>query len=91
MCSKALKYIIGPREAGVEPVSINHSCDLDTYFTNSRVGKSRICVTATLRDIKAGEEITADYGDAYFLYMKKLECRFPTPKHAPRDKECVFC
>ena len=68
---------------------INHSCNPNTYFTVSRVGKSRTCVVATLRDIKAGEEVTADYGDAYFLYMKNLacrcgaeKCRFPTRKHA---------
>lgn len=60
---------------------INHSCkpNADPVTRNGRV-----FIMAT-RNIKAGEELSYDYGDEYYAeYLKPVGCK--CPKHVPVKK-----
>lgn len=53
---------------------VNHSCKPNCEAVHY-TGKDRVFIEA-IRDIKAGEELTYDYGQAYFDdYIKPLGCR----------------
>ncbi|KAK6365180.1 hypothetical protein LTS17_011412 [Exophiala oligosperma] len=52
---------------------INHSCQPNASYTFATVGRRRVILIQTLRDINFGEELTSDYGEGYFTNMN-LEC-----------------
>jgi hypothetical protein len=46
---------------------INHSCNANCHFWESRCGmRSRVVYVGTIRDIEAGEELTFNYGSDWF-------------------------
>lgn len=63
---------------------INHSCDPNTKFTTIIIGSKQRAMIETLRDVAMFEELTVDYGDAYWIHRDNLcqcgssECRFAT-------------
>lgn len=53
---------------------VNHSCSPNCYFSAVEFRGKKISVLAAVRDIHLFDEITADYGNDYFL-KRKLECK----------------
>ncbi len=57
---------------------INHSCDPNV---EAEIDRGRIKISA-VRDIKAGEEFTIDYGDEYYAeFIRPNGCKCPAEKH----------
>lgn len=50
---------------------VNHSCRASTYFENRRVGDEARVVLVTEREVRSGEEVTVDYGKAYWETMNR--------------------
>ncbi|KAI8933300.1 hypothetical protein NX059_009925 [Plenodomus lindquistii] len=70
----------------------NHSCDSNAGLFEARCGMGhRVISVGTYRDVKAGEEITIDYGwdDGqpwdFDCYCGEENCRFPPPP-APQEE-----
>lgn len=64
---------ISPKRYGNWARFINHSCDASTRFTTCTVGGRHKSVVQAVRDIEMFEEVTIDYGDAYWKH-KVCEC-----------------
>lgn len=65
---------IYPRHAGNWTRKINHSCNANTEFMTLPIsGHWRIVLRVT-RIIKAGHQITVDYGDEYWIKNKLERC-----------------
>lgn len=56
---------------------MNHSCDGNA---ESEIRKGKVFILAR-KDIKAGEEITYDYGEEFFREYIGSNCRCSAPKH----------
>ncbi|EAW12779.1 SET domain protein [Aspergillus clavatus NRRL 1] len=65
MISKPLA-IISAKRYGNWTRFISHSCDPLTIFTRRTIGKRTMTVVEVIRDISPFEEITVDYGRAYW-------------------------
>ncbi|KAG9206827.1 hypothetical protein G6514_000114 [Epicoccum nigrum] len=50
---------------------VNHSCRASTYFENRRVEDEARVVLVTEREVRSGEEVTVDYGKAYWATMNR--------------------
>lgn len=53
---------------------VNHSCSPNCYFSAVDFRGKKISVLVAVKDIYLFDEITADYGNDYFL-KRKLECK----------------
>ena len=67
---KNKKWLIGKKNGGFG-VSFNHSCDPNCEYVRH---SANIVVLETLRPIKAGEELTTNYGDNFHLFFKDGKC-----------------
>ncbi|KAF2816512.1 SET domain-containing protein [Mytilinidion resinicola] len=53
---------------------INHSCEPNTEFLEARVGRTRLLTCETTQKIKAGRQVTVDYGEGFFESDNKCRC-----------------
>ncbi|KAF2497191.1 SET domain-containing protein [Lophium mytilinum] len=53
---------------------INHSCEANTAFLEARVGRNRLLTVETTQKIKAGTQVTVDYGEGFFEGDDKCRC-----------------
>jgi hypothetical protein len=74
--------LIDAKDKGNWTRFVNHHCQSNTVYTASRVGKQLVMVVRANRNIPAGSEITANYGDIYWARMTfncacgSAECRY---------------
>lgn len=57
---------IAPHRYGNWTRFINHSCESSTWFVTRTIGKRVVTTIEAIRDIKAFEEITVNYGTRYW-------------------------
>lgn len=76
--------IINARHYGNWTRYINHSCDPNTEFATTLIGRKQRTLIKTLRDVGMFEELTVHYGDDYWVHRNFLcrcgspDCRFST-------------
>jgi hypothetical protein len=69
---------VSPHQFGNWTRYINHSCEPSTSFTIRTIGNRVVTTVEALRDIKAFEELTVDYGANYWK-SKKDTCKCGAP------------
>ena len=87
--SKVIGTIDGTYEGSFVRV-LNHSCNEKATFVMARVGRTRVITVTTKgnRGVKAGDEVTVNYGNSYFsgkshCYCRYRLCRYPYPDPSP--------
>ncbi|KAL6242645.1 hypothetical protein RBB50_010291 [Rhinocladiella similis] len=65
--------IVDPAIYGNWTRYINHSCQPNAAYVYATVGRRKVILIQTLRDVNFGEELTSNYGEGYFINMG-LEC-----------------
>jgi hypothetical protein len=81
---------VDAEERGTWTRFVNHDCLNNTHFVEEKVGSLRILALAATRDIRAGDQITADYQAEYFLHRQCLcgagaKCKYPK-EHNPIEE-----
>ena len=60
-------YVVDSALRGNWTRFINHSCNNNTIFTRKNIGQRELTLIEASKPIKFGEQITVDYGRAYFV------------------------
>ncbi|KAF2488361.1 SET domain-containing protein [Lophium mytilinum] len=80
---------VDPYDTGSYMRFVNHSCDSNCEFQHSRVGNTRISsvVVKKGKTLRAGDEITTDYGPGYFENIKECYCGTSQCRKPPQNDD----
>lgn len=74
MSAEGGRALICPKRYGNWTRFINHSCNPSTEFCKRTIGRKTVITVEATRNIELFEEITIDYGEAYFTNGRKCYC-----------------